>query len=234
MKHQRAVRRAPALWLAALLVATAVPAWAGPGNTSPGIAPPNSKAFGMSLGDWLKTYVAWSYGYGPADGMVGDVMLLPMPSPTVPSGIGTVADPLVFVGHADVAMASGTPFVLPVVEWLGEIYQDGHIDQSLPDNWLGRYYGAEVTLDGKPILANLEAYYVPATVLDPPLLYPEPTNYGSTGIGYFQGAGFVSGPLSPGAHHLTVHAWFLVPADNGILAESGFIFENSWTITVTP
>jgi hypothetical protein len=232
MKQRTSLRIGPALGLAALLVTAASPALPGPGNSSPGIAPPNSKAFGKSLGEWLEIYWTWSYGFGPASGTVGKVMLLPMPSTSKQAGTGTVADPQIFVGHADLTLPPGTPFVLPVCAWLGEAYQDGSMDPALPADWLGRYYGAEVTLDGKPILTNLKDYYVAPTKFEPPLLYSEPTDYGSIGIGFFQSAGFVSTPLNTGVHHMTVRAWFLVPADNGMIPESGFIFENSWTITV--
>ena len=235
MKHDKLFRIGSALLLAGLLAGSGIPVTAaGSGNSSPGILPPHSNAYGKSLADWLTTYCAWSYGYGPADGMAGQVMLMPMPSSTQPSGQGTVADPLVFVGHADLTIPSGTPFVLPVVEWLGEAYANGARDPAFPADWLGRYYGADVTLDGRPVLTPLQSYYVGPINFDPPLIYAEPTSYGSVGIAFFQGAGFVSTPLSVGVHHMTVRAWFLVPADNGIIPETGFVFENSWTLTVKP
>ncbi len=235
MKSYTILRIGSALGLATFLAASGIQAMAaGAGNSSPGILPPNSNAFGQSLTEWLKTYCAWSYGYGPANGMVGQVMLMPMPSSTQPSGQGTVADPLVFVGHADITIPSGTPFVLPVVEWLGEAYADGSRDPAFPADWLGRFYSAEVTIDGRPILTPLKSYYVGPVNFNPPLMYAEPTSYGSVGIAFFQGAGFVSAPLSVGVHKMTVRAWFLVPADNGIIGETGFVFENSWTLTVKP
>ena len=88
---------------------------------------------------------------------------------------------------------------------------------------------------GVPVLKDVTKYYVPATYFAEPIMYSEPTEYGSTGIVFFQGICMVCRPLAVGVHTLTNYTWTLIPAGNeSIVAETGVVWDNSWTITVVP
>ncbi len=218
----------------ALTLANFAPA--AQGDPNPGVVPPGSVAFGKTLAQWEETYWNWLLTGEPADGKIKAVLLLPMPSADlVPGGTGSVTNPYVNVGHLDLTIEVGTPFVLPITAWLGEVYTNGYADPSFPDSWFGTYIGANVTLDGIPVLKDVTEYYVPATCFKEPIMYSEPTSYGSAGIVFFQGICMVCRPLEVGVHTLTNYTWTLIPAGNeSIVAETGVVWDNSWTITVVP
>jgi hypothetical protein len=201
------------------------------------VVPPHSNAFGDSLQGWMRAYWTWAFTGEPASGEVKKVKFLELPAGEWVSGAGTYEDPGVYRGHLDVTIKPGTKFVLPCVVWLGEVYEDGHVDPAAPAEWFGNddFIGAQVTVDGKAIISNENAadFYVPPTEFDPPIMYSEPSSYGSTGIVYLQGIGFVCGPLPVGTHTVTNYAWFRVPPPpNPWGATWGTIYENTWTITV--
>jgi hypothetical protein len=217
-----------------MTLANSAPAAQADPNT--GVVPPGSLAFGKTLAQWEETYWTWLLTGEPAEGKIGEVLLLPMPSADlVPGGTGSVTNPYINVGHLDLTIEAGTPFVLPITAWLGEVYQDGHTDTPFPDSWFGTFIGADVTLDGVPVLKDVTEYYVPATFFKEPIMYSEPTGYGSTGIVYFQGICMVCRPLAVGVHTLTNYTWTLVPPGyENIVPETGIVWDNSWTITVVP
>jgi hypothetical protein len=207
------------------------------------VAPPHSNASGDSLQGWMTAYWTWAFTGEPASGQVKKVMFLPLPAGEEVVEVGgswTYEDPAILQGHKNITIRPGTKFVLPCVVWLGESYVEGHVpdvDPPAPAEWFGDddFIGAVVTVDGKQIISNENAadFYVPRTEFDPPIMYSEPSEYGSTGIVYYQGIGFVCGPLPPGTHTVTNYAWFRVPPEpNPWGASWGVIYDNSWTITV--
>ncbi len=108
------------LFLLVVCVVVAGPVMAKPapyaGNTDPGIAQPNSTAYGKTLGEWLELYWTWWITDGdPATSKVGPVQFMPMPTDSdITDGTGEPGDPLIYSGHVDITLAPGTPFVLPV------------------------------------------------------------------------------------------------------------------------
>jgi hypothetical protein len=201
-----------------------------------GPLPPKAQFYGHSLAEWLKFYWAWYFTGVPESGEVNGALLLPLPAgtPDDPNAAGTYNDPVTYCGHLDIEVKAGTPFVLPIIAWLGEIYENGDIDTPYPDEWFGTYVSGPVTLDGQPIVQDFQAYYVPPTNFDEIIYYPEPTSYGSIGLAYFQGVGFVCAPLSVGVHELANNAGFMIPPGEQPYENLGLIYNNSWTITVVP
>lgn len=164
-------------------------------NLDPGIAVPHSKAFGKTLDEWMELHLRWLENGQDPNARVGKVAFLPI--------IGE--SPFV------VTVEPGTPLVLPVVAWLGESETD-----LLPDEWFGdpNHVFGEVMLDGVPVLEPNANYYVGPSDLDPPLF----------GLYYnYQALVFVTTPLSPGQHQITLHSEFV---------DFGVAFDNIWLITV--
>lgn len=197
------------------------------------VLPPNASFAGKSLAGWLKTYWVWYYSSQPDSGQVGKVVLLPLPEVQASENDFTYEDPGTLSGHADVTIKAGTSFVLPLIAWTGEIYTDGSQDDPLPDALFGdpSFISGNAWLDGKPVItdANVRSYYVPQTFFDQVIYYGEPTDYGSIGVVWFQSIGFVCDPLPVGTHQVRLRSTGLIPD-----LDVGVIYENSWTITVTP
>jgi hypothetical protein len=67
----------------------------------------------------------------------------------------------------------------------------------------------------------------------PPIVYDTPTDYGSTGVRYFQGIGSIWAPLKPGIYEVSLYDYFDLTEYLGLVdGEYVFVFDNSWTITV--
>jgi hypothetical protein len=186
----------------------------------------------MSLAEWFETYWRWYIGGG--DDMVGQVRLLALPEGEAISGEGTPEDPVYLKGELDIELSPGTPFVLPQYAFVLETYDP---DLGLPDDecfpddvHLAQVDPIELTIDGMLVISNENQadFYTTCTPLDPPLMYDEPTDYGSIGAIAVQGVGFVSPPLPPGDHVIHLYEVWIVP---GIF---GVIYDNTWNIHVTP
>jgi hypothetical protein len=223
--------------LMALLGALAIPSpiVLGAPPADPVVAPPNSVAYGKSLGEWLEVYWTW-YSSGELPD-TGRVLLLPLPQGIYDIGTGSFDDPYTMHGDMEISVRPGTPFVLPIMSWIGERYEGWPAvpdDSPFPDEWFGTYITADVTLDGRPILEDFTAYYVPVTYFGEPVAYPYPTDYGSVAAVFFQGVGFVCNPLPVGVHTITNDVYILIPPEDWTLWPGGYgvIYHNSWTITV--
>jgi hypothetical protein len=203
-------------------------------NLDPGIARPHSSAFGQSLDEWLEAYVRWLFTGVPSSGKIGHVRLLPIPLDT--DGIPEIIDDVpTWSGHLDIEVEVGTALVLPMVIWTGESYDpDTGLpdDEPLPDAWFGDIVWGDVMLDGKPILEPNAAYYVGPVYLDPPIIYDEPSDYGSISAIFFQGIACVINPLSPGEHEIDLYSTFDLRNESEY--GWGVAFDNSWKITVKP
>ena len=210
-----------------------------------GDPPPQSSAFGKTLTEWMQLYETWLIGGGSDH--VGHVKFLPLPAGTQVTGSGTYDDPGVFVGHLDVSLKPGTPFVLPVTIWYGESYEPGlgyPDDPALPADLFTdpAKNVIAVYIDGSPVMDSTRAsvspfYFGPAPI---DVVYPQPTSYGSIAAIFVQGVGFVNTPLSVGTHTIQLLSGLRVPPDSSILNLSiypegvGVVYMNSWTITVAP
>jgi hypothetical protein len=213
-----------------------------PGSAASRIAPPNSKAYGNTLAEWLSIYWRWNYsGADLAQSKVGKVQLMPMPAADQTGGTWTPEDPAVLVGKLEITLPPGTPFVLPAFAWIGERYDTvPPTPDDLPmDNAVALGTAHPVlTIDGRTVLSdeNKAAFYIPPTPFDPIVEYPTPSSYGSVAAVFFQGVGFVSPPLPVGVHVIHLYEPWIIPAGaypglpNGI----GLIYHNTWIVTVAP
>ena len=232
------MNRARRLLLAsAMVVAVATLSWIPPaaavsGGVS-GVAPPGSHAYGKTLTEWLSDYFRWYYGTAqdPAQSTIGHVLLMPLPQGDQVGGDGSPGNPAIFIGELDITLHPGTPFVLPLVNVVGETYDPS---TGIPDDptSLGdtAQMSVNLTIDGRTIVsaANQAAFFVPTTLFDPVVIYPEETFYGSTGAIWLTGIAVVGQPLSVGKHVIHLDATLILP---GVFGE---IFHNTWTVTVSP
>jgi len=207
------------------------------GDPGPGIALANSHAYGQTLTGWLETYWRWYYtGADPAHSTVGHVQLIPLPSGTQVGGSWTPADPAVLQGQLEITLSPGTPFVLPLFAWVWERYNGAPDDVPMADAVALRAAHPVLTIDGKKVLTdrNKAAFYVPNTVFDPIVIYPQPTSYGSIAGLSFQSLGVVGEPLSVGRHVIHLYESLVFqPGDTPVLPDGyGIIFDNTWVITV--
>ena len=227
----------PGLAVIALVVAVlATAVWSTPnavaGGGTPRIAPPGSHAYGKTLTEWQTAYWRWFLGsdQNPAQSMVGNVKLMPNPDQEF-SGEGTEENPLLVIGELEITLRPGTPFVLPLFATYGETYNNGTPDDD-PALYADRLetISMHLTIDGRMVVsdANKAAFYVPATDFDPPVAYPESTDYGSVAAIWFLGVGIVSPPLSVGQHVIRLDGTDIVPGVYSV------IFQNTWHVTVTP
>jgi hypothetical protein len=218
------------LFASSLLVPSAI---AGKDNR-PGIAPPESHPYGQSMAEWLSDFTQWKYGGSEADNTDGKVLFLSPLLADVAGGSGSLEDPVIFVGEGDITVKAGTAILDVLIAWWGEVYPDGSVDPVLPDDWWGTYVTGEIILDGKTVLDDVAAHYIPPVTLDPPILYSEPTPWGTIGTAYVQGVPILLRPLSIGVHTYVQTASVLIPGDDVDPDGTGIIFRNSRTITVVP
>jgi hypothetical protein len=208
------------------------------GPASPAVAagsakplPPQSKAYGKSLSEWMKLHAFWLLG-GSQNEYVGKVRLMPLGeiSPDNCVGEWTVASPAVCTGALTVDLKPGTPFVLPVLGWFGERYADGSEDVPL-DPKIFTKSNAYVTLNGKALIDsrvdNLKRYYVAPIAFDTPIVYDQTHSNNAVAALWIQGLAFVHKPLAVGKHTLRIQSELFVPEYN-----LGVKFDTTWTITV--
>jgi hypothetical protein len=127
--------------------------------------------------------------------------------------------------------------VLPQFAWTRERYDPAlgiPDDPAIPDDVLLAGVSPNMTLDGCTLVsdANERRFYVPPTPIDPPIVYPEPTSYGSIAIIGFQGCGIVGHPLPPGDHVIHLYEPYIIRDVPGV-ASFGIIYDNTWNIHVS-
>ncbi len=227
-----------------LLAAMVVPVQAGENKPTP----PPSHAYGKSLSEWMRLHVEYQLG-GPDH--VGNVRFIKVnPDPTVPGdqvvcdqGDSSFDKPTTCTGVFDLTLDHENPFVLPFSAWLGETYKPelGQPDDTRLERTYLTRSNILITLDGEPIVDSekddLNQYYFDFT-LDPPIFYSEATSYGSIGIIWGQGIGFVHPPLAVGQHILTLHSELFLEKGVALPVSNypdgiGAIWKNTWNITVT-
>jgi hypothetical protein len=223
------------LGLALCTVLWCTPIHAGTGGSK--VAPASAHPYGQTLAEWLSSYATWLFTAATGPQQFGHV-LYPIVAASV-SGSGTVDDPLVVTGQGDFTVKAGTSFVTPLLFWASELYGDGSTDPLLPLSWWGSYLTLSdaFEIDGEAIVTeqNVNNFYISSQIYDPPVLYAQPTPYGSIGVHAVQGWAVVCKPLSVGVHKISWEASFLAPADNEVLPfELGQVLRLSYTITVIP
>jgi hypothetical protein len=210
-------------------------------NSSAGVLPPNSNAYGKSLAEWSEIYWRWWVlcpwvlcpSEQPLNTGIGRVNLMPLPFSEQTGGDWSPENPAYFEGKIEVDLAPGTPFVLPFFAWIAEIYENGDRDPMIPDDSIQSMVtniqgdgSPEVTLDEKPIVSNFWDYYVGPVEFDPLVVYPEPSSYGSIAAWAFQGVTIVVAPLNPGKHELKLLEKWVLPDSRAL------IYDNTWIINV--
>ncbi len=86
---------------------------------------------------------------------------------------------------------------------------------------------------GRAFTSPEDRYYIPSTLFDPPIVYPEPTSYGSIGAIAFQGVGIVALPLPVGEHIMRLYEPYIIADPPPGIGAFGVVYDNVWTITVT-
>ena len=201
------------------------------------IAPATADPQGQSMVEWAAQYWSWQVLGQPAAQQFGHVLFPVGPACSV-TGSGTLADPLVLTLCAEFTIKAGTAFADPNLTWLSEVYEDGSTDPVPSEQWWSTYaiLTEPVVLDGKTVVTQTDIgkYFVSYTY-DPPVMYPQPTSYGSIGAHAIAGWMMFVQPMAVGVHHLTAAAGILAPANNGFLPfEIGQIIRVDWTINVVP
>jgi len=241
MRRNAAIITGSALVVAVLLAPRTTPEVRGQGPS------PQSTAFGKTLTEWMQLHETWVLGGGVGEDHVGRVKFFPLPNGVYAGGSFTYADPGILVGHLNVTLKPGTPFVMPVTGWYGETYLPalGYPDDPVLPAELFTDPGKnliKVYIDGKPLMDSTRAsvspfYFGPAPIS---VIYPGPTSYGSIAPIYVQWIGFAHPPLSVGTHTMELESELRVPPDPTILnlhvqpEGVGVRYVNSWTITVSP
>ena len=213
---------------------------AGPAVAKANPVPPNSKAFGHSLSDWMTRYFEQAFGRTPTDNGKR-VVPLPLPAGDCVGGSFTSSDPSTCVGHVDVALKSGTPFLLPIAAWYGESYNNGLPDDAPLSASVFTGSHVLIQLDGSTLIDSnvddLSRWYFGPNFFVPPIVYSQPTDYGSISANFVQGLGMTSHPLSLGLHHLSLKSEIIAFVPNyhgpGVPLDVGVKYENSWDITIT-
>lgn len=198
----------------------------GSDNGALEIAPPDSKSYGKTLTEWNTIY--WERTLTGGKSKAGRAQLLPMPAGEYAGGSGTLEDPIVIAGELEVTLKFGTPFVLSLFAWIGERYEDGSEDPTIPDNELIALIHPNLTIDGETVISddNKADFYIGPTWFDPAIEYPEPSGYGSVAAIWFQGFGVVSLPVPEGVYEM--HLWepFTLPGYPYL------VYDNTWIIKV--
>lgn len=181
----------------------------------------------VGLADSMIKYWSWYYGgqVGPQE--IGNLFLVPMPT----NGVQISDDPLIFQGDTSFSVRVGRTLVLPMSFFLGETYVDGTFDD--PVNFPTDYKASSLLLrvDGRVIAdstrTKLDCLYIDLTYFPQPIVYPEPTGYGSNAAIWMVGLGILLPPMSPGEHTIEMEVVSPLPFWGINLG-----YYNTWYVTV--
>jgi hypothetical protein len=214
------LKRGLVLALLTCAIAGVFPACGGDDSPASGLVTEHS---GRNLGGWMKLYFQWIMS-GTGAARDGDLMFMPLPDATDPDGDH------VYTGELNVTLAKADGFVLPMYVYIGETYTGGNpVDDDPVNDTDAGYLGMTVvlTLDGKTLIDSkkeaLTPYLFQAQYFDAPIMYPTPSDYGSSGAIWVKGIGFLHLPLPVGTHTLHLEE-FNTTYTNG--------YSNTWNITV--
>lgn len=219
----RKLGRMAAIALAVAMLCVSVPATAG---NPRGIC----QAGGVNrtlLAPAMEAYWRWYYG-GVGTQSLGRMFLVPLPNGEMIS-----EDPMIFQGSLSFNVRTGKTLVLPLAFFLGEAYEEGPPDD--PANYPMDYRDSQLLLkvDGRVIAdstrTKLDCLYVPLTYLAEPIVYPEPSSYGSTEAIWMTGIGILLPPMSPGDHVIELQVIAPLAAVYGF----DFGYYNTWYVHVT-
>jgi hypothetical protein len=179
------------------------------------------------LADAMAKYWTWYYSGGTGPQEVGPLFLVPLPNGDVISG-----DPLILQGSTSFTVRTGKTLVLPMTFFLGETYVEGPPDD--PANFPIDYKASSLllTVDGRVIAdstrTKLDCVYIDLTYFPEPIVYPEPSSYGSNAAIWMFGLGILLPPMSPGEHIIELQV--LSPLHDVWGVDLGYY--NTWHVTV--
>lgn len=177
------------------------------------------------LADAMARFWAWNYG-GVGPQQVGHFFLVPLPGGDLVS-----EDPLIFQGSASFSVRAGKTLVLPISFFLGESYIEGPPDD--PADYPTDYKASSVllTVDGRVIVdstrSKLDCLFVDLTYFPEPIVYPQPSDYGSNAAVWMTGIGILLPPMSPGPHVIDLQVISPLPFWGIQLG-----YYNTWNVTV--
>jgi len=178
----------------------------------------------------MTRYWTWYYGGQAGPQEIGRLFLMPLPT----NGEQISDDPLIYQGDTSFTVRTGRTLVLPLSFFLGETYVNNTPPPDDPANFPIDYKASSVllTVDGRVVIdstrTKLDCVYVPLTYFDQPIVYPEPTGYGSNAAIWMFGLGVLLPPMSPGDHIIELQVVSPLTPVYGV--DLGYY--NTWYVTV--
>jgi hypothetical protein len=208
--------------LAAVMLSAAMPAAAG---SPKGICQAGGYNT-VQLADAMTKYWSWYYGgVGPQE--IGRLFLVPLPT----NGQQISDDPLIYQGSTSFTVRTGRTLVLPMSFFTGESYTDGTFDD--PVDYPTDYKSSSLllTVDGRVVIdstrTKLDCVYIDLTYFPQPIVYPEPSSYGSDAAIWMTGLGILLPPMPPGEHIIDMQVVSPLPFWGISLG-----YYNTWYVTV--
>lgn len=208
--------------IAALMLVAATPAVAG---SPKGVC----QAGGVNqtvLADAMAKYWSWYYG-GVGSQDVGRLYLVPLPN-----GAQISDDPLIFQGSTSFTVRTGRTLVLPMQFYVGESYVEGPPDDPAAFPVDLKASSLLLTVDGRVVVdstrTKLDCVFIDVTYFKEPIMYPEPSSYGSNAAIWMTGLGILLPPMSKGSHVIELQV--IAPYRPLFGVDLGYY--NTWNVTV--
>jgi hypothetical protein len=178
------------------------------------------------LADAMAKYWTWYYG-GVGSQQIGNLFLVPLPT----NGEQISDEPVIYQGSTSFTVRTGKTLVLPMSFFTGESYVEGPPDD--PADFPTDYKASSLllTVDGRVIVdstrTKLDCVYIDLTYFQQPIMYPEPSDYGSNAAIWMTGLGILLPPMSPGRHIIDMQVVSPLPFWDMDLG-----YYNTWYVTV--
>ena len=214
-----------ATMMAALMLLAGAPAMAG----SPKGVCQSGGYNKVVLANAMAKYWTWYYG-GVGSQQIGNLFLVPLPT----NGVPISGSSLIFQGDTSFTVRTGKTLVLPMSFYLGETYVDNNPPPDDPANYPIDYKASTLLLkvDGRVIVdssrTKLDCVYIDLTYFPQPIVYPEPSSYGSNAAIWMFGLGILLPPMSPGRHIIDMQV--VSPLREVFGVDLGYY--NTWYVTV--
>jgi len=178
------------------------------------------------LGDAMGQYFVWALTEDQPQ-EVGPLFFVPYPF-----GDPISEDPLIFQGSESFAVRSGRTLVFPLFVVVGESYVEGPPDDPVSDLIDFKASYLLLMVDGRVIVdstrTKLDCVYIGLTYFEEPIVYAEPSSYGSDAAIWIEGLGIRLPPMSLGSHIIEMQVVTPTAALFGV--DIGYY--NTWYVTV--